>query len=128
MKVIDTISFIFSCISALLTITGLITFFVIKPRKKREDSQEKKALAARELAIEKTETKLSLDYIKLQNETILAGNAKISEKLDSQSERLTVLETIVKSSHLAELPERVSKVESVAKSAHKRIDDFLGEK
>lgn len=118
-------TFVFSCLSALLTVTALITFFIINPYKERKTSEQKATEKARQNATEQTEDKMLLKYIKLQNETILTGNRAISDKLDRQSERLAILETIVKNSHLSELPERVSKVEESAKSAHKRISELL---
>lgn len=118
-------TFVFSCLSALLTTTALVTFFIITPHKERKSSEQKAAEKARQDAVEVTEDKMLLKYIKLQNETIIASNRAISDKLDSQSQRLAVVETVVKNSHLSELPERISKLEESVKSAHKRISENM---
>lgn len=118
-------TFVFSCLSALLTTTALVTFFIITPHKERKSSEQKAAEKARQNAVEVTEDKMLLKYIKLQNETIIASNRAISDKLDSQSQRLAVVETVVKNSHLSELPERISKLEESVKSAHKRISENM---
>ena len=89
-------TFVFSCLSALLTTTALVTFFIITPHKERKSSEQKAAEKARQNAVEVTEDKMLLKYIKLQNETIIASNRAISDKLDSQSQRLAVVETVVK--------------------------------
>ena len=118
-------TFVFSCLSALLTTTALVTFFIITPHKERKSSEQKAAEKARQNAVEVTEDKMLLKYIKLQNETIIASNRAISDKLDSQSQRLAVVEIVVKNSHLSELPERISKLEEAVKSAHKRISENM---
>ena len=118
-------TFVVSCLSALLTTTALVTFFIITPHKERKSSEQKAAEKARQDAVEVTEDKMLLKYIKLQNETIIASNRAISDKLDSQSQRLAVVETVVKNSHLSELPERISKLEGSVKSAHKRISENM---
>lgn len=118
-------TFVFSCLSALLTTTALVTFFIITPHKERKSSEQKAAEKAHQNAVEVTEDKMLLKYIKLQNETIIASNRAISDKLDSQSQRLAVVETVVKNSHLSELPERISKLEESVKSAHKRISENM---
>lgn len=110
----DKLAIIVSVLSALVAITTLVSFFV-KVRKGIEDD-------ANEETEEKTKASMSLDYIKLQNETIIAGNRNIADKLDDQNARLTRLETTVANSHLAELPSRVAACEESVKSAHKRID------
>lgn len=115
----DKLAIIVSVLSALVAITTLVSFFV-KARKRIEDD-------AAEETEEKTKASMSLDYIKLQNETIIAGNRNIADKLDDQNARLTRLETTVANSHLAELPSRVAACEESIKSAHKRID-FLHRK
>lgn len=107
----DKLAIIVSVLSALVAITTLVSFFV-KARKRIEDDATE----------EKTKASMSLDYIKLQNETIIAGNRSIADKLDDQNARLTRLETTVANSHLAELPSRVAACEESVKSAHKRID------
>lgn len=106
----DILSLVFSILSALVAVTTLIAFFA-KIRKGIKDDATAEAKAS-----------MSLDYIKLQNETIIAGNRNIADKLDDQNARLTRLETTVANSHLAELPSRVAACEESVKSAHKRID------
>ena len=64
-------TFVFSCLSALLTTTALVTFFIITPHKERKSSEQKVAEKAHQNAVEVTEDKMLLKYIKLQNETIL---------------------------------------------------------
>ena len=110
----DTLSLVFSILSALVAVTTLIAFFA-KIRKGIKDD-------ATAEATEETKTSMSLDYIKLQNESIIAGNRGIADKLDHQSARITALETTVANAHLAELPSRLSAVKESVKSAHKRID------
>ncbi len=110
----DTLSLVFSILSALVAVTTLIAFFA-KIRKGIKDD-------ATAEATEETKASMSLDYIKIQNETIIAGNRNIADKLDDQNARLTRLETTVANSHLAELPSRVAACEESVKSAHKRID------
>lgn len=117
----NTLSLIVSVLSALVAITTLVSFFV-KIKRDRKESDEKVARQASEEATEETRASMSLDYIKLQNETIIAGNRNIADKLDDQNARLTRLETTVVNSHLAELPSRVAACEESVKSAHKRID------
>lgn len=117
----NTLSLIFSILSALVAVTTLISFFV-KVKRDRAESDEKVARRASEEATEETKTSMSLDYIKLQNESIIAGNRGIADKLDHQSARITALETTVANAHLAELPSRLTAVEESVKSAHKRID------
>ena len=117
----NTLSLIFSILSALVAVTTIISFFV-KVKRERKESDEKVARQASEEATEETKASMSLDYIKLQNETIIAGNRNIADKLDDQNARLTRLETTVANSHLAELPSRVAACEESVKSAHKRID------
>lgn len=117
----ETLSLVFSILSALVAITTLVSFFV-KIKRDRKESDEKVARQASEEATEETRASMSLDYIKLQNETIIAGNRNIADKLDDQNARLTRLETTVTNSHLAELPSRVAACEESVKSAHKRID------
>ena len=106
----NTLSLIFSILSALVAITTLVSFFV-KVKRDRAESDEKVARRASEEATEETKTSMSLDYIKLQNESIIAGNRGIADKLDHQSARITALETTVANAHLAELPSRLSAVE-----------------
>ena len=103
----NTLSLIVSVLSALVAITTLVSFFV-KIKHDRKESDEKVARQASEEATEETRASMSLDYIKLQNETIIAGNRNIADKLDDQNARLTRLETTVANSHLAELPSRVA--------------------
>ena len=110
----DVLSLVVSIFSVAVALTTLVSFFV-KVRKSIKDD-------ATEETEEKTKASMSLDYIKLQNETIIAGNRNISDKLDDQNARLTRLETTVANSHLAELPSRVAACEESVKSAHKRID------
>lgn len=117
----NTLSLIISILSALAALTALVSFFV-KIKRDRKESDEKVARRASEEASEETRASMSLDYIKLQNETIIAGNRNIADKLDDQNARLTRLETTVANSHLAELPSRVAACEESVKSAHKRID------
>ena len=117
----NTLSLIVSVLSALVAITTLVSFFV-KIKRDRKESDEKVARQASEEATEETRASMSLDYIKLQNETIIAGNRNIADKLDDQNARLTRLETTVANSHLVELPSRVAACEESVKSAHKRID------
>ena len=110
----NKLTIIVSVLSLLVSLATLVSFFV-KARKRIEDD-------ATEETEEKTKASMSLDYIKLQNETIIAGNRNIADKLDDQNARLTRLETTVANSHLAELPSRVAACEESVKSAHKRID------
>lgn len=117
----DNLSLIFSVLSALVAITTLVSFF-IKIKHDRKDYNEEVARRASEEATEETRTSMSLDYIKLQNESIIAGNRSIADKLDRLDTRTTTLETTVANAHLAELPSRLSAVEESVKSAHKRID------
>lgn len=117
----NTLSLIVSVLSALVAITTLVSFFA-KIKRDRKESDEKVARQASEEATEETRASMSLDYIKLQNETIIAGNRNIADKLDDQNARLTRLETTVANSNLAELPSRVAACEESVKSAHKRID------
>ena len=117
----NTLSLIVSVLSVLVAITTLVSFFV-KIKRDRKESDEKVARQASKEATEETRASMSLDYIKLQNETIIAGNRNIADKLDDQNARLTRLETTVANSHLAELPSRVAACEESVKSAHKRID------
>lgn len=109
-----------SILSLLTAITALISF-VYKANKAKKAAEKEVAETASSEAAEKTRSELSLDYIKLQNETIIAGNRSIADKLDDQNIRLTRLETTVSNSHLSEIPERLSAVEESVKSAHKRI-------
>lgn len=117
----NILSLIVSVLSALVAFTTLVSFFV-KIKRDRKESDEKVARRASEEATEETKTSMSLDYIKLQNESIIAGNRGIADKLDHQSARITALETTVANAHLAELPSRLTAVEESVKSAHKRID------
>lgn len=110
----DTFTLVVSVLSATVAITTLITFFA--------NARKNIKAAAAEETEEKTKASISLDYIKLQNETIIAGNRNIAYKLDDQNARLTRLETTVANSNLAELPSRVAACEESVKSAHKRID------
>lgn len=110
----NTWSFVFSILSALVAVTTLVTFFVKINKGIKDDATEESK--------EKTKASMSLDYIKLQNETIIAGNRSIADKLDNQNERLTRLETTVANSNLAELPSKVAACEESVRSAHKRID------
>lgn len=112
MKIGEIISLISLIVSVGVFITGLIVF-VKDVGKGKVDDGERTA---------KMESKL--DFIKIQTELINAQNKSISSKLDSQNDRLIVVEQIIASSNLSELPMKIARIDESLKSAHKRISEI----
>ena len=109
-------SFIFAALAAAVSLSTLLSLV----RKSKERTHSEGAREAR--------TEMSLDTIKLQNETLLAGNRVICDKLDNHNVRLSRMEQSISDAHLSEIPGRLAVVEQSAKSAHHRIDELAKKK
>ncbi len=112
MKTSEIISLISLCFSGILFITTIIAFSK-NVTKERVDEGEKSA---------KIEGKI--DYIKIQTELITVQSKEISKKLDSQNDRLIVVEQTVQNAHINEIPTSIARLEESVKSAHKRIGEI----
>lgn len=112
MKTSEIISLISLCFSGILFVTTLIAFSK-SITKERVDEGEKTA---------KIEGKI--DYIKIQTELITLQSKEISKKLDSQNDRLIVVEQTVQNAHINEIPTSIARLEESVKSAHKRIGEL----
>ena len=112
MKTNEIISVIGLCFSGVLFITSIIVFF-------KNTAKDKVVQGEKSAKIES-----KIDYIKIQTELITAQSKEISRKLDSQNDRLIVVEQTVKDARLSEIPSTIARLEESVKSAHKRIDEI----
>lgn len=108
----EIISIIGLCFSGILFVTSLIMFFK-NTAKDKVGEGEKTA---------KIESKI--DYIKIQTELITAQSKQISAKIDSQNDRLIVVEQTVKDANISQIPTTLARLDESIKSAHKRIDEL----
>ncbi len=65
-----------------------------------------------------------IDFIKIQTELINAQNKEISSKLDSQNDRLIVVEQTVETAKIKDLPATIARIEETLKSNDGRITDI----
>lgn len=106
----EVIALIGGCFGVIVSCTVLITW--VSNRKSKYMSEG--ATEAQQNA--------TIALIKTQYEEMLIRIDRISDKIDSQNDRLTKLEQTVKDANLADLAKQVVAISESVKSAHKRID------
>lgn len=106
-EIIALIGVIFSAIALVIT----VSVFFGNAFKDKEGAGNKSA---------KIESKI--DFIKIQTELINAQNKEISSKLDSQNDRLIVVEQTVETAKIKEIPVEIARIEETLKTTEVRLN------
>ena len=106
-EIIALVGVIFSAVALIITVS---VFF-------GNTFKDKFGAGSKEAKIES-----KIDFIKIQTELINAQNKEISSKLDSQNDRLIVVEQTVETAKIKEIPVELARIEETLKTTETRLN------